>query len=678
MRVYVCCLFPYELARLEVVPLLLRLCSIAVALVLWLGQLQAHAEGPAARELLLFEEPHVTAAAKRPQAARSAASAVTVITAEEIRRFGFRTLAAALRSVPGFYTSSDRNYSYLGVRGFLRPTDYNDRILLLVNGHTYNDDVFQQALIGNEFGIDLEAIERIEVVRGPGSALYGGNALFAVINVVTHSGRDQPGGQVLAETGSLGRKRGQVSYGHVFGNGADVYASASVLDLDGHSSLFYPEYDSPDTNNGRAEDVDGERAYNLFLTAHYGDWTLQGGANRREKHIPTGAYDTIFNDPDTKTVDERAFAELQYEHTFAYDVNLNGRAYFDNYEYDGTYPYDVDGERVINKDLASSHWFGGELRARWSWQDWNILTVGGEISFHPDAVQENFDRGGSSSFSDERSFGLGGVYLQNETRLPYSFTLVMGARYDHSYAGNEAANPRVALIWEPTEKTVIKALYGNAFRAPNLYELYYETTGGGVVGLPNPDLEPETITSYELVIEQRLSRSVRLTGMLFHHEIDDLVDQTTPEPDVVQYANIGGARADGGSTVLDVDLTNAFRLRAAYDFQEVRAARSEPLSNSPKHTGRAGFQFPLLWGSEGAAELIVVGPRRTLAQRKLDPVVLGNLNLILPTPIPKLLFTAGLYNFLNRRYDDPAGSEHQQDSIPHDRFTFRVQARYAF
>jgi iron complex outermembrane receptor protein len=214
-------------------------------------------EAPAP-ELLLFDEPIVSAAAKHPQPSRLAPSAVTVVTREDIRRLGYRTLAEALRSVRGFYGTHDRNYDYIGVRGFLRPGDYNDRILLLVNGHAYNDDVYQTAHLGYDFGIDLEAVERIEVIRGPGAALYGGNALFAVVNVVTLNAKDAPGVRPLVETGSFGRKRGQVSVGHTFAGGPEVFASGSVLDVNGPEELFYPPYDRPQTNFGVARNADGE------------------------------------------------------------------------------------------------------------------------------------------------------------------------------------------------------------------------------------------------------------------------------------------------------------------------------------------------------------------------------------------------------------------------------------
>ena len=114
-----------------------------------------------------------------------APSSVTVITADEIQKYGYRTLGDILRSVRGFYITSDRNYDYVGVRGFARLGDWNSRVLLLVDGHRTNDHIFGQAMIGSEFLVDVDLIERVEIIRGPSSSLYGAGAFFAAINVIT-------------------------------------------------------------------------------------------------------------------------------------------------------------------------------------------------------------------------------------------------------------------------------------------------------------------------------------------------------------------------------------------------------------------------------------------------------------------------------------------------------------
>ncbi len=125
----------------------------------------------------------ISTAAKYEQTSREAPASVTIISSEDIERFGYRTLDEVLMTVRGFYTSYDRNYSYVGIRGFSRPTDYNDRVLLLINGHTTNENFYGSAFIGTDLALNLEAVDRIEIVRGPGSALYGTGAMFAVINI---------------------------------------------------------------------------------------------------------------------------------------------------------------------------------------------------------------------------------------------------------------------------------------------------------------------------------------------------------------------------------------------------------------------------------------------------------------------------------------------------------------
>ena len=131
---------------------------------------------------------------------RKAPAAVTVIDRDEIVRYGWRTLADLLASVTGIYTAYDRTYSYVGVRGYLESGDYNARVLLLVDGHRLNENIYDSALIGTEFPLDLSLIDHVEIVRGPGSALYGTNAELAVINVITR----QPDSRPTVEAASLG------------------------------------------------------------------------------------------------------------------------------------------------------------------------------------------------------------------------------------------------------------------------------------------------------------------------------------------------------------------------------------------------------------------------------------------------------------------------------------------
>lgn len=634
-------------------------------------------------EELLFAEPVVSAAVKRLQPAREAPTAVTVISREELRRFGYRTLAEALRSVAGFYSTNDRSYTYLGVRGLQRPGDFSDRVLLLINGHSLNDDVYQHAPVGEDFGLDLEAIDRIEVIRGPGAALYGGNALFAVINVVTLAGSDAPGPYAQVETGSYVRKRGRASYGLTRG-GLDIYGSASVLDVDGHRDLYYGDYDLPAFNHGLAEDADAERALRFFARARYHGWSLQADASGREKRIPTAPYGSAFDDNDSKTFDQRGFVELEYEGELWRDVAVDARVYYDYLRTHATLVYGSDEDRIKNETRARSDWFGTELRASKALFDRDTLTAGVEVSHHPNARPRNYDRPGGAEYLDRtRTFTNLGVYVQNELRPFATLTLITGARFDSQYDRIQQWSPRLAAVWRPLDRTVLKLLYGTAFRAPNLFESYRTIQQSSFHALDNPGLDEEHITTYEAAIEQGLWTIGQLAVAVFHDEIDDLVGQVSgSDPAGVpttQYRNSDSTvRATGVEISARVALPKHIGMRAAYSLQVSRLPGDRRLSNSPQHLASLGLLVPLPFGVEAASELLVMGARDTLGGDRLATVVLWNANLVYSVPGYPIDLSIGLYNLLDRSYGDPAGPEYLQDRIAQDPFTFRAQVGYGF
>ena len=142
-------------------------------------------------EMLLFDDiPSVFTASKYEQKVTDAPARINIITAKEIESHGYQNLADILRSVPGFYTTYDRNYHYTGIRGFGIPGDYDTRILTLVDGHRVNENIYDSSSTKRGFVLDVDLIERVEIVRGPASSLYGSNAFFGVVNVITKNGRD--------------------------------------------------------------------------------------------------------------------------------------------------------------------------------------------------------------------------------------------------------------------------------------------------------------------------------------------------------------------------------------------------------------------------------------------------------------------------------------------------------
>ena len=244
------------------------------------------------------------------QKVTEAPASVTIITSEEIQRYGYRTLADILRNVRGFYVTYDRNYSYVGVRGFGLPGEYNNSIALLIDGHRLNDNIFDGALIGTEFPIDVDLIDRVEVIRGPNSSLYVASAFLGVINIITKRGRDLPKVSVAGEVASYGTYQGRVSYGNKFNNGLELLLSGSFYDSQGQDQLFFKEFDNPATNNGIAVNADDDEFHQLFGNASWDGFTLHGVFGSRDKGIPTAPFGTVFNVTGTRTIDATSYLDL--------------------------------------------------------------------------------------------------------------------------------------------------------------------------------------------------------------------------------------------------------------------------------------------------------------------------------------------------------------------------------
>ena len=238
------------------------------------------------------------------------------------------------------YVTDDRNFSLVGTRGFAKPGDYNSRILLLVNGHRVNDNVFGQAEIGAEFGLDPAMFERVEIIRGPASSLYGDSAFFAVVNVITRTGASLGGGAVTVETGTLGTRLLRASAGHRFDSGLDVALSGTCEHSDGvQRCTIRVRLAGHQQRRGRGTRRRGRQAG--LRTAFLGDITLTGAYGTRGRDVPTASFGTLFNEQISReqTTDRHTLFDAEYGRTFN-GTRLTLRGSFDRFSYDGTYPFD--------------------------------------------------------------------------------------------------------------------------------------------------------------------------------------------------------------------------------------------------------------------------------------------------------------------------------------------------
>ena len=635
---------------------------------------------PVADETALFQEiPSVYSASKYEQKVTEAPSAVTIITADEIKKSGYRTLADILQSVNGFYVTSDRNYNFLGVRGFNRPGDYNTRILLLMDGHRLNDNVYESAGIGTESVIDVDLIDRIEIIRGPSSSLYGTNAFFGVINVITKRGRDIRGMEVSTEIGSYDSYLGRFTYGNKFQSGLEWLLSGSVYDSDGHRTLFFKEFDKPSTHNGIARNVDDDASYRLLTKASFLDFSLQGSYIRRNKTVPTGAFGTVFNSHLNQTVDERGYIDLKYENQLAYQIGLSARFYYDRFYYRGDYLYDFPSN-VLNQDATIGEWWGSEVKLTKRFWDAHKFTLGGEYRDNFTQKQRNYDVNPSRSFlNDNRSSRIWAFYLQDEFAFWDHFILNAGFRYDHYNSFGSSVNPRLALIYS-FKNTTIKLLYGEAFRAPSAYEQFYE--GGGLKA--NPHLRPEEITTYELVIEHYFSRSLHASIAGYYYTLDGLISQRPQTLDseevVFSFTNDESIEAMGVEFFLEGRWPSGVESRISYALQDTENQNTHhSLTNSPHHLVKLNLIVPVLAEKVFAGlDAYYVSARRTLAGNHASDYFTTNLTLFTQQIIKDARVSLSFHNLFDQRYGDPGAGEHRQDIIEQDGRTFWVKLKYGF
>ncbi|MEQ1531560.1 MAG: TonB-dependent receptor, partial [Methylococcales bacterium] len=604
-----------------------------------------------------------------------------VVTADEIKKYGYRNFGEIISSLKGFYNTSDRNYGYVGARGFGIPGDYNTRLLLLIDGHRFNDNIYDSFDSSEGFPVDVDIIERVEVVRGPSSSMYGTSAFFGVINVITKRGRDQSGANIKASYGSNDAYKTSVSVGDRFQNGLEVFLSGSFYDNQGYNRLYYKEFDSPLTNHGVYEHNDEEQVKKLIATASYQDFKLQALFVRRNKDLPTAAFGGLFNHPAANTSDESTYIDLKYDHTFANQVNVQSRISYNDYRYRGDYPYDYaePGSQqpfvVINKDLSRGQWWRAELNATKVFWDDHKITVGAEVQHNFDQYQTNYDL--STLLDSLQSTYKWALLAQDEYTISNQLSLNTGVRLDYFSNFGTTINPRAGLIYQPRTDTAVKLLYGSAFRAPNQFEqFYYSPTGGE----PNPNLKPETLDTLELILEHYFNSHLRSELNLFYTEISDIIVLSSNSQGLLQNQNSGNVDSQGVELQLEDSWSNGFQARLSYSWQQTTNKKThERITNSPEHMVKLNLIAPL-WSDKVflGYETQYMSSRKTTLAGKVSDRVINNVTIFTQKCLKGLELSAGAYNLFNERYFDPGADSHTQNRIQQDGLTFRVKASVDF
>jgi len=470
------------------------------------GEVRLHAE-------LRYAPPEVRVGSRMLLPPDQAPASITVLTREQIRAFGYPTLAAALQAVRGFFVTDDRQYLQLGVRGVSPPGDLNSRILILYDGHAMNDVWAGQGFVGRDFDVDLEEVERIEVVRGPGSALYGTGAFFAVINVVSREALLHPGAALSMATFGTGGTRGRIT-GAFSGNGASALVSAAASTMAGAESTLLPDV-------GVVRGLDTERVAHFSLRAHLDRFTLLAGLNARSKDVPTAPYETVVGAPGTQVNDIRGFAELRYERTLG-NADFSARVAYDASRYRGYWQYaKEDHPPDTLTDAARADWLSAEVGLRLNPFASHQLILGIESQLQLRVEQEVL-RSKTPQSLQTNVRNILSAYAHDEWSLHPNLTLSLGLRVDRfSDLDRVPFSPRVALIGTPYPGGLTKLMGGSAFRAPTSYELYYQDFNRSQ--LPATSLAPEWINTFELEHSHELTEEVRVTVAGYFNRISNLM-----------------------------------------------------------------------------------------------------------------------------------------------------------
>lgn len=654
---------------------LLRFPPIPAFCLIWLALFAGAARATDLTDLditKLMEIP-ITTASKYEQKPTEAPASTTVITSEDIKRYGYRTLGDVLASVQGFYISYDRNYQFLGTRG-VNLGDFNSRFLLLVNGHRINNDLNDAAYIDTAFILDVDLIDRVEIIRGPGSVLYGNNAFFGVINVITRQGKQIDGAEVSGSYGSFNAYSGRATFGYQFTNGPQFLLSGTFYNSDGPENLFYPQFNTPAQNNGVAHDKDDDGFGSFFGSVNYKDFTLEGAFINREKGNPTAQYATTFNDSRLRTDDDRSYAILKYAHKFDYGLDASADVYYDRSDFKIGYPVDS----IFIAEHQVGEWFGGEVQVNERILDEHILTVGAE--YRDDFRQDRrvFEPATGTVFTDvhtsRRNYG---VFGQGDfTIVTNQLHLNAGVRYDQYGHFNPSISPRAALIYNPFEQTTLKFIYGTAFRDPN----FLEQSDQGF-----RHIRPEKITSYEGVYEQGIKSWLRSSISGYYNQMDDLIDFQSGS-----FTNFN-AETLGTELALEGKWTNGIQARLSYTLQHSQNRENDAgLVDSPMHMVKFNVSTPL-WEDKIFAGLEVqyTSSRHTLFTA-LSPVgatesgpdvggyAVVNFTLFSRNLVKNLEMSATIYNLLDTKYFDPSSRFHLQNVIQQDGRTFRLKLTYRF
>lgn len=652
-----------------------RAAALALAALLFGAPLRAADPGAAQLADLPLDDLlniEVTGASRSAQRRNTAAGAVTVITAAEIRALGHRTLADALRTVRGLNVVYDRSYSYLGVRGFFAPGDYNTRVLLLIDGNRVNENLYDMAFIGREAPIDIDLVERIEFIPGQGSPVYGPNAFFGVINVVTRRLPEQQSGVAFGAE-RYGGREGRATLSRRTEGGTHWVLSASHRTYDG-TDVTVPGMSSALAPDSVARGTDHERRSSVYLAAESGGLSVHALHADRDKGIgvPTTM---VLGDPRSTYRDTETLLDVTLRRDLGPHSEWITRAFGGHYQFVGTYVYDYPPV-TLNRDDDVGRWWG--LETRWLTRaiDGHTLQLGAELQRSSTIRFQNFDLDDArTNYLDfSRTDSRYSLYGQDRIELGRGTLLDIGVRVDRQYNQPTQTHPRVALIQHLGSEWIVKAIHGTAFRPPNAFERYYEVPPPGGYAT-NPALKPERVRGDELVAEWTPRGDTRVSLSAFETRARELIVlEYDAGRDVYVFGNAGALRMRGLELEVERHWRSGALLRANLTRQRADGSAGNNFAElSPRTMAKAVLVLPLHASWTLGLDAQAYGRRGPAAG-------FGIVNATLSTklPVQGATFSFGALNLFDRQYDDPGSLPAVLPVVRQDGRVWRARVEFVF
>ncbi|MDR7268851.1 iron complex outermembrane receptor protein [Pelomonas saccharophila] len=525
----------------------------------------------------------VSTASRQAQSADLAPAVTHVVSRQDIARLGLRTLGDVLRRMPGLEVREDDEFTRVAVRG-VAPGDFNGRVLFLLDGLRLNDNLYDGGPINREFYVDVSLIERVEFTPGPGSALYGGNALLGVVNIVTQRADTLAGPQAHVVLSPRGQVSTRLSYAQRLDSGAEWLAAFSS-DEEPHTPLLFGE---PEEYRARLQPLEWDRARRWLLGGRSGGLSLRVGGVQRER----GLYSFLPKSGDiTGSVNSlrEQFAQAGWEGRAA-DWDLHLGLAWQQSRYRSEQADDNEAELRTSRFEALGRWWLAELRLARAWGgpagDSHTTSVG--MDWQRDGVQRfRYVYLGETPSDENYASQRLGFYLQDEWRLAERQRLVLGLRQDGVHGGDSSWNPRAAWVWSPEPGQSLKLMWGTAFRAPNRFERALNQSAEAEAP------RPERLRTLELAWQGPLpglsAGAWSWQASLFTSHLVNFIERGSNKP----YANTAVAHSRGAELGLHGHWGEGWQLQLSLMGQRNAAADGSHQAYSPSQTLKWALQMPV-------------------------------------------------------------------------------------